>query len=248
MPHRVGFDPQGKGFLGKKKIYTHLVKHCTTPRHTVERNLDVLRRIGIFPMVEERELTLFVPEEARKKICSFGLEEGNYIVIHPVSRWGFKSWTARHVAQLIGQLHLLGYGLVLSSGPDLKEKEMIEEILRKVSHVPVLDLSGKITLKELAALIEMSQCLISVDSVPLHIASALKKPVVAIFGPSSDINWGPWMHPDARVVAMSISCRPCHLDGCGGSKMSDCLHQLPAATVLEAVTDLSKLKKETICQ
>lgn len=48
-PLRAGFDPQGQGMFGKSKLYTHIVKNCPHPRHTVERQLDVLRRIGIFP-------------------------------------------------------------------------------------------------------------------------------------------------------------------------------------------------------
>jgi heptosyltransferase-3 len=71
--------------------------------------------------------------------------------------------------------------------------------------------------------------------VPLHMASALKKPVVAIFGPTSDAAWGPWRNPRAKVVAQNISCRPCYQDGCGGSKYSDCLHTLPVERVLEAL-------------
>nr|NGX27728.1 hypothetical protein [Chlamydiota bacterium] len=46
---------------------------------------------------------------------------------------------------------------------------------------------------------------------------------VALFGPTSELNWGPWMHPRGAVVVQDYSCRPCRLDGCGGSKMSDCL-------------------------
>ena len=77
---RVGFPPKG---WWQKKVYTHTAKHCLGLRHTVERNLDVLRRIGIFPKWEEREL--FLPT-ADWKI------EGPYVVIHPTSRWRFKCW------------------------------------------------------------------------------------------------------------------------------------------------------------
>jgi heptosyltransferase-3 len=95
----------------------------------------------------------------------------------------------------------------------------------------VVNLGGAISLKELGALIERSEFLICVDSVPFHIASALKKPVIALFGPTSDVTWGPWRNPNARVVSMEMSCRPCYLDGCGGSKRSDCLESLPLETV-----------------
>jgi heptosyltransferase-3 len=225
-----------------RKIYTHVVKACPNPRHTVERQIDVLRRIGIFPSVEERDLFLHVPDVAKTKIVDLLEKEeirpGNYVLIHPVSRWRFKCLAPRQIASLVTALHERGMRIVMSAGPDVQEMAMVEEILALAPDVPVLNLAGKLTLKELAALIEMSKALICVDSVPLHIASALKTPVVALFGPSSEQNWGPWMHPRARVVAQKFSCRPCYQDGCGGSKMSDCLFSMPQNAILSALDEV----------
>ncbi len=232
--------------LGKRKVYTHTVKICPHPRHTVERQLDVLRRIGIFPAQEERDLFLHIPEEALNRIGRLLLEAEipphKYVLIHPVSRWRFKCLSTQQMADVIAQLHERGEKIVLSSGPDAQELAMVEEILAKVPHVPVLNTGGKLTLKELACLIQHSKALICVDSVPLHIASALKTPVVVVFGPTSNVNWGPWMHPKARVVAQNLSCRPCYQDGCGGSKMSDCLFSLPVSRILSAFDDLLEPK------
>jgi heptosyltransferase-3 len=233
---RVGFDPEGKGFIGKKKVYTHVVKNCKTPRHAVERQLDALRRIGIFPEPEDRDLTLYIAEEARVRIKTLVPDE--YIVVHPVSRWRFKCWPVHLVAEMIEQLHEKGHKIVLTGSPDSQEMAMNDEIVKLIPGVPVINLSGKISLKELGAVIEKAKCLVSVDSVPLHMASSLKTPVVVLFGPSSDQNWGPWMHPKGKVVAKKMSCRPCFMDGCGGSKMSDCLHTLPVRTVIDSVSDL----------
>lgn len=233
--YRVGFDPQGKGLKGKKKIYTHTVKHCHTPRHTVEKQLDALRRIGIFPTPAERDLTFVIADETMAKMRHLLEEEefveGQYVIIHPVSRWRFKCPPMSFIAELIEELHSQGKSVILSAGPDDVEMKMIEEIIAKIPHIPVLNMAGKMTLKELGALIKLSSSLICVDSVPLHMASALKTPVIALFGPSSEQNWGPWMHPEGRVVAQKLPCRPCHMDGCGGSKMSDCLYTLSVAQV-----------------
>ncbi len=241
-PLRVGFDPKGSGLFGKRKIYTHVVKDCPSPRHTVERQLDVLRCIGLFPAPEERDLFLHVPDFAKNSMLDLlqkeELRPGSYVLIHPVSRWRFKCLATKQIAQLISTLDQRGERVVLSAGPDSEEKAMIEEILKLAPHVSVVNCAGKLTLKELAALIQMSKGLICVDSVPLHIASALKTPVVALFGPSSEQNWGPWMHPNARVVTQKLSCRPCYRDGCGGSKMSDCLFTLPQSAILSAWDEL----------
>ena len=130
--------------------------------------------------------------------------------------------------------------MVFTSGPDPLERAMVDEI---VGGLDVVNLSGKISLMELAAVIEMSEMLVCVDSVPFHMASALKKRVVAIFGPTSDVTWGPWRNPEARVVAQNFSCRPCYQDGCGGSKMSDCLATLPVGMVLKA---MDSFKREAV--
>ncbi len=241
-PIKVGVDPGKGGMKGKKNIYTHLVRSCSTPRHAVERNLDALRRVGIFPQLQERDLQLVIPPQAAESMLQ-RTGEKNYIVIHPVSRWQFKCTPPSWTAGLIRELHQRGENIVLSSGPDESELRFCQEILQLAPEVPLLNLAGKITLKELAALIGRASVLICVDSVPLHIASALKTPVVALFGPSSEVNWGPWMHPLSRVIAQNVSCRPCHLDGCGGSKMSDCLYTLPISKVVEAIYNLKSSPK-----
>lgn len=237
--YRVGFDPKGSGFFGKRKAFTHVVKSCPHPRHTVERQLDALRRIGIFPSEEERELYLHIPEEAKHKVLSWlqpeEIRPGDYILFHPVSRWRFKCLAPKQVAALLSTLCAKGMRLVMSAGPDDQEIAMVQEILSLVPDVPVLNLAGKLTLKELSALIAMSKALLCVDSVPLHIASATQTPVVVMFGPTSDQNWGPWMHPKAEVVTQALSCRPCYQDGCGGSKMSDCLYRISQNAMLEGL-------------
>lgn len=240
--YRVGFDPKKSGLFSKRKIYTHLVKECPHPRHTVERQIDVLRRIGIFPGPEERDLFLQIPEEAKIKIKDLlekeEIHSGNYLLIHPVSRWRFKCLATKQIAHLITALHGRGMQLVISAGPDTQEMAMVEEILALVPDIPVFNCAGRLTLKELSALIQSAKALICVDSVPLHIASALKTPVVVMFGPTSEQNWGPWMHPKARVVAQKFSCRPCYQDGCGGSKVSDCLVSMPVEMILTAFDEL----------
>jgi heptosyltransferase-3 len=230
---RVGFDPEKKGFFGKRKIYTHVVKNTTTPRHTVEKQLDALRCIGIFPKPEERDLTLVIPGDDLSHIRE-RINASSYVLIHPVSRWRFKCPPPSFFSNLITELHAQGKQIVLTSGSDKQEMAMIGEIIRLIPQIPVINLAGQTTLKQLAAAVRFSETLICVDSVPLHMASALKTPVIALFGPSSDQNWGPWMHPQGQVVAQQFSCRPCFKDGCGGSKMSDCLFTLPVSRVLDA--------------
>ncbi|MHB8536322.1 MAG: glycosyltransferase family 9 protein, partial [Sulfuricaulis sp.] len=74
-------------------------------------------------------------------------------------------------------------------------------------------------------------------SVPMHIASAMQTPVVVLFGPSGDLEWGPWQ-VNALVLSTNHSCRPCGMDGCGNGKVSECLTNIPVDEVLRAVNEL----------
>lgn len=240
---RVGFDAQKKGFLAKNKMYTHVVKHCPHPRHTVERQLDALRRIGISLSEEDKELFFSVPDSDRANLCqrlqSEGITMGNYVVLHPVSRWRYKCLAIDQMVHFMKALHKRGERMVISASSDPHEAKMVEEILEKLPGIPVVNLAGKMTLKELGALIQGAKVLVTVDSVPLHMASALKTPVLVFFGPTSEVNWGPWRHPSSKVLTQPFSCRPCYQDGCGGSKKSDCLLSLSLDQMIKAFEELN---------
>jgi heptosyltransferase-3 len=108
----------------------------------------------------------------------------------------------------------------------------------------VVDLGGQLNLRELAALAGQARLFAGVDSAPMHIAAAMRTPVVALFGPSGELEWGPWgkpRHGRHTVVGSTLpqhSCRPCGIDGCGGGKVADCLVQLDAAQVLAPIREL----------
>ena len=223
----------------KREVYTHIIKKCHSLRHTVERNLDALRVIGIFPSLEERELYYSIPDSALSKITHL-LHEANFTpkefyLIHPASRWRFKCWPEEKVREVIQTLLAQEKKVVITSGGDKGEIEMVDRIIKGISNPNLLNLSGKVSLKELGALIHLCKALLCVDSVSFHMASALKANVVALFGPTSDVTWGPWNNPNAQVLTQPFSCRPCYSDGCAGSKKSDCLTTLPVQRVLTAL-------------
>ncbi|MBI4740438.1 MAG: putative lipopolysaccharide heptosyltransferase III [Betaproteobacteria bacterium] len=216
-------------------------KPANALRHTVERNLDALRRIGLYPGADERALTLVPGRDAEERVTLLLREHGvgtkSFIHIHPASRWHFKCWTAEKMAALIDRLHDAGHTVVLSAAPDAAETAMLEAIQSQLRH-PATSLAGQLSLKELAALTARARLFVGVDSAPMHIAAAMGTPTVALFGPSGDREWGPWGVP-ARVVASDAHpCRPCGIDGCGGGKVSDCLAGLPVDRVHTAVLEL----------
>ena len=214
--------------------FTHLFP-VAPRRHMVEVNLDALRRIGLQPGLAERKV-LFVPGvEADKKIERL-LGSEAFVHLHPASRWLFKCWPAERNAELADRLAGNGMKVVITAAPDAGECLFVDEIMKRARSKP-LNLAGQLSLKELGALAARARLFIGVDSMPMHLAAAMGRPSIALFGPSGEAEWGPWQAP-SRVVASAHSCRPCGLDGCGGGKVSECLTTIPVDAVLAAAREL----------
>lgn len=234
----VSVAPSHPGSIYRNS-FTHLYPQANA-RHMVECNLDALRRIGLWPEETDKKLVLVAgadaEREAERHLQELELSAGKFVLIHPSSRWQFKCWPEKKVAELATRLAERGYPLLFTSGPDSEETEMIQRILARLTfRAP--SLAGKLSLKQLAALTARARLFIGMDSAPMHIASAMGTPVVALFGPSGENIWGPWQVP-ARVISSDHSCRPCGFDGCGGSKRSDCLEVIATDRVLHAALEL----------
>jgi len=226
--------------LGKRFCYTHLSKRCHQIRHTVERQLDVLRTLNIFPLYEERNLYFAIEKNAYRTIKKI-LEDKNidqFILVHPVSRWLFKSLPVGVIKEVIAYLIASGYFVVLTGSLADEEVKMNHEIAEGFSQDRLLNLTGMVSIKELGALIDLSRLLICVDSLPLHLASALKSKVLAVFGPTSEKTWAPWKNPNARILFQDYTCRPCYMPGCANSKKSDCLETFPAKLLIREIESL----------
>ena len=225
-----------------KNSFTHLAPlPANGRRHRVELNLDLLRRIGVQPDDEERRLSLVPGDDAERSVekllAAEGLAPKHFVHFHPGSRWQFKCWPPERAAALLDALAQKGERVALTAAPDERELALVSEI-RGRSSARVADFSGKLSLKQLAALCARASLFIGVDSAPMHIAAAVQTPTVALFGPSGELEWGPWRVPHRIVASGEHPCRPCGNDGCGGGKVSECLARLPLDAVLSAVESL----------
>lgn len=209
-------------------------------RHTVECHLDALRAIGYQPSQLHRRLVFSASAAAHANVATLLAKQGvtpeRMIHVHPASRWMFKTWTAAGFAEVISTLAEQGLIPVVTSGPAEKERAFIAQILTLCRQRPI-DFSGQLSIEELGALIATARLSLCVDSAPMHLAAAVGTPVVALFGPSNENEWGPWQVPH-RIITSAHSCRPCRLDGCGGGKIADCLAAITAPMVLDAIQEL----------
>ncbi len=221
-------------------------------RHNVYRNLMLLP-----PAAEAFPVSVTCPwDEADWRAVASRLEAAGWrpeqplVHVHPVSRWFFKCWPDERMAAAIDHLQIeRGARVVLTSGPDVRERERLAAIAA-CCHRPPLDLGGRLSLKEVAALSAHSRLFFGVDTAPMHMAAAVGTPVVALFGPSGVFEWGPWPN-GARAgadpyparngvqaagphvaIQKAWECVPCGRDGCDGSKESRCLDELAVEEVL----------------
>ncbi|MHB8623211.1 MAG: putative lipopolysaccharide heptosyltransferase III [Sulfuricaulis sp.] len=238
--HSVAREYPGKRGRLWRNSFTHLYQVPAKPRHTVETHLDALRRLGFYPETDERRLVLTVSDEVetavRALMARHRLSAKQFIHIHPTSRWLFKCWELDKYVALINSLQEMGEPIVLTAAPVEHELQFAASITAQLKH-PLVDLCGKLNLKQLAAITRQAKCFVGVDSVPMHIAAAMQTPVVVLFGPSGDLEWGPWQ-ARAHVLTSNHSCRPCGLDGCGNSKVSECLTTIPVEEVLSAIRQI----------
>jgi heptosyltransferase-3 len=229
---------ENKGWIWNS-TFSHQYPEPETLRHTVEKHLDALRHLGLHPNPDERRLVLKTDNETEQKINSIlsdhGLSNKLFCHFHPTSRWLFKCWNSSKCTALIQALQKRNIPVIITAAPADKELAVIKEITTPISN-SVIDLSGQLTLKELAALTSKAKCFVGMDSVPMHIAAAMGTETIAFFGPSGEEEWGPWQVKHTLMTS-NYSCRPCYLDGCGGGKVCDCIEAIPVDSVVNAVEE-----------
>ena len=242
---KVGLnDP--RGLWWKSRVYDHLVRIPNWKSHMVDQMLEIPRSLGLDP--KGKGVEIFYPPEDRETIDLLLAKEGigpadPVVHIHPTSRWLFKCWRDEGMAAVIDALQESGKArVVLTSGKEEKELKKIDRILKSCRTRPV-NLAGKVTLKQLAALSRRSRLFLGVDTAPMHIASAVGTPVIALFGPSGEFNWGPLGNGHV-VIKKDWECRPCGEAGCQGSKRSRCLEEISEEEVIkEAFRLLAEAEK-----
>jgi len=245
---RVGVTPARRGLWGKEKLFTHLSPRPSLYRHAVLRDLDVVGAAGLalnFAFTEQDR------DRAAALLSGAGIPAGApYAVAQPGSRWKFKCWTDEGNAGLIAHLARWGLIPVVTSGPGPEEVAQVERI-RGLCPASFVSLAGRLTFKELGALISAARLYVGVDSAPMHLAAAVGTPTVAIFGPTGAFNWAPWEGIDwgytperpagtrfvgrHAVVQKEMECLPCGQDGCEGTKKSRCMEEISLDEVTEAV-------------
>ncbi len=230
---RLGFARSRQPLWQRHLAFTRLLPRPPVNMHLVEQNLAPLRALGITPTKPRLELFWTSKVEARVQqlITKHGLTPGQFVIMHPGAGWRFKCWSPQGYARVIEFLQQdWRLPVVLTASQAGHEQDLLAEILSECHTTPI-NLAGRLSLKELAALLAKARFFFGVDSAPMHLAAAVNTPAVALFGPTGAYNWAPWGHGHL-VIQQDWDCVPCGRDGCEGSKISRCLTELSPTAVL----------------
>ena len=218
---RWGFDvPKSKW------AWTDIVKY-DDDKHVVDCYLDIARGLGC--PVDSPTLKLF-PSEADETYAEELLRfRMNNVIISPGAGYESKLWEPERWARVAD--YVIRKGFEVSFTGTATEIPLIEKI-RSCMKERAASLAGRLRILQLASVIKRSVCVLTVDSAPMHIAVAMKTPVIALFGPTLSRQWGPYRNGLPNVVIEKpIECRGCKRTKC---KSKRCMRLIRVSDVVEA--------------
>ncbi len=188
VPERIGYETPRR-----KAILTAAVPPPDRPVHQVDYFLILLKWAGLRVKFGAEYQFLFRPEDEKK--ASEILERNRlrakaFIAFHVGANWEPKRWPAGHFARLADLIDE-NFGLPVVLTGSSEDEKMAQEILRRAHRARPVSICGQTSLRELGAFYEKAAFVVSSDSGPLHIASGVGTPVVALFGPTAPYLTGP---------------------------------------------------------
>ncbi|HEX3503273.1 MAG TPA: lipopolysaccharide heptosyltransferase II [Xanthobacteraceae bacterium] len=216
---------------GSFLAYTHHIDLPTLDIHPVDRYLRFGALLGLDD--KSADFGFPIPVEAANRIEAlldyYEIAKARLVVMAPGTNWETKQWrseafadVARHFLDKQFAVALIGSG---------GEHELCAEVAKLAPGA--INLAGETTLTELAALIRRGTICVSNDSGPMHMAVALDRPVVAVFGPTDPVWAGPYRRDNA-VLRASLPCSPCYLRLLARCTHNhNCMRNVSASAIIE---------------
>ncbi len=203
-------------------FYTHTVDRRFAELEEIERLEQLLLPLGL-GVPAQKWPRIVLPQEVRDKAEELfqglrGSADAPVLGVHPGSIWGTKRWLPEYFADVAARAVAEGAKVMLFAGPGEESvarqvRSLMEQSLPAGAMDAVLDLSGALSLVELAACLGRLSCYLTNDSGPMHLAWPQGTPVAAVFGPTvRRLGFFP-RGEHASVLEISLDCRPCGLHG-----------------------------------
>jgi heptosyltransferase II len=201
---KIGFDKNPFSFL-----FTHAVVHQFSEKgqHEIDRNHQLL--ISLF--VTKVAMPKLYPT-ASDELAVINYQQAPYLCIAPASVWFTKQFSIEKWVDLINELPFKG-PIYLIGGPG--DKLLCDQILQKINRKSVVNLAGRLSFLASAALQKKAVLNYVNDSAPMHFASAVNAPAVAVYCSTlPNFGFGPLSHNSFIVQTNeALACRPCGIHG-----------------------------------
>jgi 3-deoxy-D-manno-octulosonic-acid transferase/heptosyltransferase-1 len=230
---KIGFGPGMEHQEHSHLVLNEKIPIVSMEIHALERGLKLLEAVGIF--TKKVEYRLPVTPDARRSTSRWLAQNADNatrpaVAINPMAQWKTKLWPPDRFAVLADRIIDDHRAMVYFTGGPA-DREIIENILQHMRHNAV-NLAGKTSLIELAAVYDHMAVVVTTDTGPMHIAAAVEKPVVALFGPTAQWRTGPY-GAGHHVVTAGIACRPCFKRTCATA--ASCMRSISVDQVLAHV-------------
>jgi lipopolysaccharide heptosyltransferase I len=221
---------------GSYLAYTHHIAVPTLDVHPVDRYLGIAPMLGLGDAAPD--FSFPIPPEATTRIDGlldyYDIGKARLIAIAPGTNWDTKQWRSDGFVEVARHFLQKGCAVILMGSQ--RERALCEAVA--ASAPGAVNLAGETTLPELAALIRRAAVCVTNDSGPLHLAVALDRAAVSVFGPTDPIWAGPYRRDNA-VLRVDLLCSPCYLrevSRCGYGHA--CMAEVDAGAVIERVENL----------
>ncbi|HJO48004.1 MAG TPA: glycosyltransferase family 9 protein, partial [Candidatus Scalindua sp.] len=231
VKYRVGYGVTGGGFLLNK------IPDYEKDMQEVEKNIKLIKELDC--KVTNRRLQIYYSQSDKANVLEL-LERENVgqsnslLAIHMGAGYPSKSWKKEKFLHLLKELNERNYGRVVLIGNDNNDSFVN---IHKGLNIDYINTIGRLSIRELAVLLERCSVLISCDSGPVHVAAAVGTPCIVLFSGTNTLKqWGSPDNNVNRVIHKEVECSPCEMRICPQSthlcmdkiKVSDVLCELDA--------------------
>jgi heptosyltransferase-2 len=241
IPSRIGYAREGRGFLLTQRLYPPKLSRTTfKPVPMIDYYLAIASWLGA--ETSDRKLELLIdPHQNRKlqaKLPQIAEAKGPLVILVPGGAFGpSKCWPGERFAEtadwLISNYHAT---VVISVASDPLEQKIATQICSKSAHKLINLAQTPLTLGELKALFTVADLVISNDTGPRHIATALQRKLITLFGPN-DPAWTHTGYENEIEITGDAPCVPCTKPVCKETEHF-CMHAITAETVCQAAKKL----------
>ena len=191
IPYRIGTKPQQKILFKPRNgfgwVYTH-TKDFSSQQYIADYFLSLLQFLGINST--DNSLEIYLDNKDRQKASQLlkqhNLKDNNFLVLHPGITDPGKAWAKENWQELAEKL--VENHILIFTGSQ-QDQNLITEICQGLEPSQAINLAGKLSIRDTAAIIALGQAFIGVDTGPLHLAVALNKPIVALFNTTHPQNY-----------------------------------------------------------